>query len=130
VVNTTLTHALLVGAGGFIGSVLRFAVSGGVHRFVPMSTFPWGTFTVNVTGCLLIGILGGLGESRQLFSGEARVFLFLGLLGGFTTFSTFGYETLALMRDAEHLRAAGNILLNVVAGLLAAWLGLMIARLA
>jgi len=123
-------HALLVGAGGFIGSVLRFAVSGWVHRFVPLSTFPWGTLTVNVTGCLAIGILGGLGEARQLFSGETRLFLFLGLLGGFTTFSTFGYETLALLRDAEHLRAAGNVLLNVVAGLSAAWLGLLIARLA
>lgn len=127
--NPTLTQALLVGAGGFIGSVLRFAISGWVHRFVPMSTFPWGTLTVNVAGCFAIGILGGLGESRQLFSGEARVFLFLGLLGGFTTFSTFGYETLTLMREAEHLRAAGNILLHVVAGLLAAWLGLLIARL-
>ena len=123
-------QALLVGAGGFLGSILRFAVTGWAHRVVPFAGFPWGTLAVNVIGCLAIGFLAGLGETRQLFSPEARLFLFLGLLGGFTTFSTFGYETLALLRDGEPLRAAANVTAQVLAGLAAAWLGLALARLA
>jgi CrcB protein len=127
-VRAGLIHALLVGAGGFAGSVLRFALSGSVHRAVPFSGFPWGTLTVNVTGCLAIGFLAGLGDSRQLFSAETRTFLLIGLLGGFTTFSTFGYETLALARDSEYLRAALNVAANVVVGLAAAWIGLVVSR--
>lgn len=123
-----LWQSFYVGLGGFVGSIFRFGVSGFVHRLFPFSTFPYGTLTVNVTGCLIIGLLGGLSESRQVIGPELRLFLFLGVLGGFTTFSTFGYETIQLLRDAEGLRAGANVGLHIALGLLAVWLGYSLAR--
>ncbi len=83
---------------------------------------------VNVVGCFVIGVLGGLGDSRQLIGTELRLFLFIGILGGFTTFSAFGYETLALVREADASRAVLNVVLHVVAGLLAVWIGYGLGR--
>ncbi len=120
-------QVLLVGAGGFLGSVLRYGLSGLVYRWVPFAAFPHGTLAVNVVGCLAIGLLAGLAESRQLIGPELRLFLFIGLLGGFTTFSTFGYETFELVRDGEHLRVAGNVLGHLVAGVGAVWFGFALA---
>ena len=114
---------LLVGAGGFLGSISRYALGGWVHRLLPGARFPYGTLAVNAVGCLLIGLLAGLADSRGVLSPEARLFLLIGFLGGFTTFSTFGYETLALARDAETLRALANVALHLGAGLGAVWLG-------
>lgn len=119
---------LLVGLGGFVGSSLRFVVSGWVHRIQPFGTFPWGTLTVNVGGCLAIGLLGGLADLRGVLGPEQRLFLLLGVLGGFTTFSSFAFETLALAQEAQVLRAAGNIALQLTLGLGAAWLGYLGAR--
>lgn len=121
--KAAIYSALMVGAGGFIGSVLRYAVSGLVHRRLPLANFPYGTLVVNVTGCLAIGILGGLAESRQMLNPAQRIFLMVGVLGGFTTFSTFGYETLAMARDGEFFRAAAGIAAHVFLCLLAVWLG-------
>jgi len=115
--------AMLVGAGGFAGALLRYALSGLVHRQMPWTTFPLGTLTVNVLGCLAIGVVAGLTESRQLFGPDVRTFALIGLLGGFTTFSTFGYETFAMLRDQEYLRAAANVGMQVVVGLAAVWAG-------
>ncbi len=126
--KAALIQALLVGAGGFLGSIARFGVGRLVYRSVPFTTFPWGTFAVNVSGCLLLGLLAGLGEARELFSNETRLFLFIGVLGGFTTFSTFGYETVVLLRDAAWGQAAANVSLNVLVGIGAAWLGLTLGR--
>ena len=123
-----LAQLLLVGAGGFIGSVLRFALGGGVHRWLPMSTFPYGTLVVNVLGCLAVGALTGLADARQALNASQRVFLLIGVLGGFTTFSTFAYETLALAQDSDVPRALANVALQVVLGLGAAWLGWAGAR--
>jgi len=114
---------LLVGAGGFVGSIGRYLVGGWVHRAAPFSSFPFGTMAVNVLGCLVIGLVGGLVESRQLFGPDLRVFLLIGVLGGFTTFSSFAFESLALARDAEIARAFANVAAQVVLGLAAAWLG-------
>jgi CrcB protein len=86
---------LLIGAGGFVGSVLRYAFSGWVHRVLDNPWFPYATLAVNVTGSLMIGFLAGLADHRSLFSTEARSFLFIGLLGGFTTFSSLTIETLS-----------------------------------
>ncbi len=119
---------VLVGIGGCLGSVFRYLLSGVVQRSLPMSEFPFGTLVVNVVGCLLIGMLHGLAETKQIIGPELRLFLMIGLLGGFTTFSTFGYETLALIRDAEVFRAMGNVVLQVVVGLTAVWLGDMLGR--
>ena len=115
--------SLLVGAGGFVGFILRFGVGGLMTRLFPAATLPYGTLVVNVVGCLVIGILGGVGDARQVVATEVRLFIFIGLLGGFTTFSAFGYETLDLIRADEPLRAALNIGLHVVLGLSAVWLG-------
>jgi CrcB protein len=114
---------LLVGAGGFLGSILRYSLSGLVYRMVPGAAFPYGTLAVNIVGCLAIGSLAGIAESRGVIGPELRLFLFIGVLGGFTTFSTFGYETFELARDGEMIGVLANVLLHVIAGLGAAWLG-------
>jgi CrcB protein len=123
-----LTDVLWVGLGGFVGSSLRFLVSGWVHRLIGGGTFPYGTFAVNVIGCLAIGLFGGLAEHRQLFSATTRLFLLIGLLGGFTTFSTVAFETLTLAHGSDAAKAIANITLQVVFGLIAAWLGFLAAR--
>jgi CrcB protein len=124
----TPSALLLVGAGGALGSIARYVVGGWVHAALPLSTFPLGTLAVNVSGCLAIGALGGLSDARQLFGPELRVFLFIGVLGGFTTWSSFAYETLALARDAEIARAFANAAAHVVLGLGAAWIGYSLGR--
>jgi len=121
--NSVLTQAAMVGTGGFLGALLRYGVGGWIHRKLPMASFPVGTLTVNLAGCLAIGLLAGAAESRQLLSPELRLFLLIGLLGGFTTFSTFGFETVAMLRDGEALRASINVALHVIAGLALVWLG-------
>ena len=118
----------LVAVGGAIGSVLRFLAGGLAHRLLPGVLFPVGTLTVNVLGSLAIGFIGGLAESRQFLVPDARVFLFTGLLGGFTTFSAFAFESLGLALDAAWLRLAVNIAAQVVLGLGAAWVGYGLGR--
>lgn len=123
-VSGAALQILLVGAGGFLGSVLRYGLSGLVHRWVPFAAFPYGTLTVNLLGCLVIGLLAGLADSGRWGLGpELRLFLFIGLLGGFTTFSTFGYETFELVRDGELMRVAGSVLTHLLVGVAAVWLG-------
>ena len=121
--KAALIHAVAVGSGGFLGALARYGLSGLVHRQMPLTTFPYGTLAVNLLGCFAIGVIAGLAESRQLFGPELRTFALIGVLGGFTTFSTFGYETFAMIRDNEHLRAAGNVGMNVILGLALVWLG-------
>ena len=116
-------HLLLVGTGGFIGSILRFSFGNLVHHQFPTGMLPYGTLGVNVVGCLVMGFLGGITDAYQIATTEFRLFLFVGLLGGFTTFSAFGYETLTLMRTAEPLRAVSNIGLQLVFGLAAVSIG-------
>lgn len=123
-----LRPILLVGAGGFIGSIGRYLLGGWVHRLMPFTTFPFGTLAVNLAGCFLIGLLASLIDSRQMFGPDLRVFLLIGILGGFTTFSSFAYETLALARDAEFFRALVNVVLQVSLGLAGAWLGYAVVR--
>ena len=124
-----MTHIVLVGLGGMIGSVSRFLLSGLFQRLSPVLGFPFGTLMVNIAGCLLIGLLNGVSETRQLFNPEVRVFLFIGVLGGFTTYSTFGYETFTLLRDAEFPKVFLNVGLHVLLGLGAVWVGDFLGRL-
>lgn len=125
--RTALINAAIVGLGGFLGALARYGLGGLVHRQLPLSTFPFGTLVVNLLGCFAIGVIAGLAESRQLFGPEFRTFALIGVLGGFTTFSTFGYETFALIRDTEYLRATTNIGLQVIGGLTLVWLGYVLA---
>jgi len=122
-------NLLLVGLGGAFGSIARYLVSGWVQTAAKNATFPFGTLTVNLIGCLVIGVLAQLAESRGIFTPESRALVFVGLLGGFTTFSSFGNETLNLARGGELWNALANIGLNVVIGLLAVWLGRSVAYL-
>ncbi|MEO7743017.1 MAG: fluoride efflux transporter CrcB [Usitatibacter sp.] len=115
---------LLVALGGAVGSVARFKLSGLVLHHTVDWRFPAGTFVVNVAGCLVAGILAGLAEKHDLLSADARLLLFTGVLGGFTTFSAFGLETMYLLKRGEVAIATANVIVSVIAGLLALWLGL------
>jgi CrcB protein len=117
----------LVALGGALGSVARYKLSGWVLHHTIDWRFPAGTFTVNVLGCLVAGVLAGLAEKHDLLSADARVLLFTGILGGFTTFSAFGLETLFLLKRGELAIAAANVVVSVAAGLFALWLGLGVA---
>lgn len=114
---------VLVALGGAIGSVARFKLSGWVLHYASNWRFPVGTLAVNVIGCFLAGLLAGMAVKQDVFTPEARVFLFTGLLGGFTTFSAFGLETLLLLKRGEAGVAIANAVLSVAVGLLVAWLG-------
>ena len=120
---------LLVAIGGAIGSVARFKMSGYVLQHTIDWKFPAGTFAVNVLGCLVAGILAGLAEKHDLFTQDVRLLLFTGLLGGFTTFSAFGLETMYLLRRGDFAVAGANVILSVIAGLLALAFGLGLASL-
>jgi CrcB protein len=118
----TWLQILLVGAGGFAGAVLRVLVTGWVQRLAP-DGFPFGTLMVNVVGCGLLGVLAGYTTSRGMLGSELRALLVVGVLGAFTTFSTFSCETLLLLRDGALARAAANVVASIVLCLVAVWLG-------
>jgi fluoride exporter len=120
----------LVGSGGFLGPTLRYWLSGVAHALTRVTAFPVGTLAVNLAGCLVIGFLTYLIEDRGVLEEQSRLFLVVGILGGFTTFSAFGNETLSLMRDAEWQLAVLNIIGNVVLGMAAVWAGNTLAHIA
>jgi CrcB protein len=113
-----------VAFGGALGSVARYGCAGFVARLAGTS-FPWGTLLVNVTGSFVIGVLAALltSDGRPLVAGDARAFLMVGVLGGFTTFSSFSVETLTLARGGEWAAAGGNVVASVALCLIAVWLG-------
>ena len=119
---------LLVGAGGFTGSVVRYLVGVWVQSVSGNSWIPYGTLTVNVVGCFLIGLIAGLAETRQFLGEGTRALVVVGLLGGFTTFSAFGYETIAMVREGHIVAAAANVGLQVALGLTAVWIGFSVAQ--
>lgn len=119
-----MTNILLVGIGGFIGSVARYKLSGWLLHLTVHEKFPYSTFAVNVVGCLIAGVLAGLAERFELFGPSARLLLLTGFLGGFTTFSAFGLETMSLLRRGELWVAALYVVASVLLGLVAVWIGL------
>jgi CrcB protein len=123
-----MIRIVLVGVGSLVGGVLRYGLSTWVHRVLDNPWFPYGTLAVNVLGCLVIGFLAGLVETRTAFTSEARLFLFVGILGGFTTFSSFALETFSLARDTQNVAALMNIGLQLILGLLAVWIGNVLAH--
>jgi CrcB protein len=118
---------LLVGLGGFLGSVLRYLVAV-LFAGQFSSSFPFATFAVNVAGCFLIGILFALSDRGNILTPEWRVFLTTGFCGGFTTFSTFSYESLKLLQDGELLYLSLNVVLSVVIGFAATYIGILLIK--
>jgi fluoride exporter len=118
---------LLVGIGGAIGAVARYLLGGAVHRLIP-GFFPYGTFVVNVIGCLAFGLVVGLAESRFVIGPGAKAFVLIGVLGGFTTFSSFTFESFELLRGGQILPAAANVTGQVVIGFVALWAGYAAGR--
>mgnify|MGYP001072897663 CR=1 FL=1 len=119
---------LYVGMGGFLGAILRYVVSGVTQSVFHKPDWPVGTFVVNMIGCVFIGFLMGLVESRQMLTPEVRLLLITGLLGGLTTFSTFAYESTSLLRDGGLAAALLNIALHITIGMMAVVVGLAISR--
>ena len=118
---------LLAGVGGFLGSILRYSVSGFVQGLSRSIDFPYGTLAVNLLGCLAIGFLSQLAEARGIFNAETRTLVFIGVLGGFTTFSAFGNETINLWREGESLLAVTNVAAHLVLCLGAVWISRALA---
>ena len=123
-----MPYLLLAGLGGFVGTLCRYLLNIIIYEWLKYPTFPFATLLINVSGCFIIGLLSGLAETRLAFSPEWRVFIFIGILGGFTTFSTFGYETFNLVRDGQFFLGTLNIFLQVFLGLLAVWIGYGLTR--
>ena len=113
--------------GGFIGSILRYSVSGLVQDLSRSIRFPYGTLAVNLIGCLAIGFLSQLAESRGYFTAETRVLVFVGVLGGFTTFSAFSNETMNLWRDGQTFLAGANVAAHLALCLGAVWFSRVVA---
>jgi len=125
----TASHIALVFLGGGLGSVARYGLSGVVYRFLG-TAFPYGTLTVNILGCFLIGLIFlGLEERWATVGPSFRLLVAIGMLGGFTTFSSFTYETVALIRDGEFLYALLNVAANMLVCLAATFAGLWLGKL-
>jgi fluoride exporter len=118
---------MIIGTGGFIGTVFRFLIGRFIQQNL-LSSFPFGTFVINVLGCFLIGLFYGISEKGNLMSTEMRLFLTVGFCGGFTTFSAFANENLALLRDGEFFFFALYTALSVFLGLLATYLGTVLTK--
>lgn len=118
---------IVVGVGGFVGAIARYLLSTLIHRNLD-SSFPWGTFTVNVIGCFLIGCLMYLIENRLVVSDQMRLFLGIGVLGAFTTFATFSQELIGLMRSGQNWLALATVLFSIGLGVMAVWFGYMLLR--
>jgi CrcB protein len=126
-----LSQYLVIGAGGALGSMLRFGLGGFIDRSMPkgMVIFPWGTVVVNITGCFIIGFIAVVSsvEGRVMLSPLTRNFITIGILGGYTTFSSFSLQTLTLAQSGQWGAAALNVLLSVVLCLAGVWLGASLA---
>lgn len=119
---------MVVFLGAGVGGTMRYWLSGAVYRVLPPD-FPYGTLAVNVLGCFLIGFLMAILEDRFIASPTFRIFLTIGILGGFTTYSTFSFETIALLREGSFLSGGANILYTTANCLGATWLGTIIGKL-
>ncbi len=114
---------VLIGIGGFIGSIMRYLISGWTQRLLDSIDFPYGTLAVNILGCVLIGMVMRMEEIHSVLSAEMRLFMTIGILGAFTTFSTFGHETLSLINDRRLFIAFVNISAHIGFGLISVLFG-------
>ncbi len=125
----SLISLLSVGAGGFLGATSRYLLSVSIDEYLKPEQFPLGIFAVNIIGCLMIGLLAGFFELKSWMNVELRLFIFVGFLGGFTTFSTFINDTFLLGREGEMMAALLNIGGQVLLGLLFVWIGYSVVKL-
>lgn len=123
-----MERAFWVGVGGFLGAIFRYWAGSALNRIRPGAVLPYETLVINVAGCLVMGVLIGLSESRGILGTSSRAFLLVGVLGGFTTFSTFGYELFQLIRGGQIGSALASTVLHVVLGASAVWAGDAAAR--
>ena len=125
--GNSLKTVLIVFAGSGLGGVARYGMQTWIFRIYPF-TFPLGTFVVNILGCFLIGLFYALSEKGNLLTPEWRLALTTGFCGGFTTFSTFAYENMSLLRTGDYLFFGLYILASVVLGIAAVYLGIFVLR--
>ena len=118
---------LWLSGAGALGTLARYGLAGLVQR-LHEGGFPWGTLVVNALGCFLFGIVWTLAEERLVIGGETRLIALVGFMGAFTTFSTYAFETSAMLRDAEWLLAAANVLSQTLLGILCFFLGAAVGR--
>jgi CrcB protein len=118
---------LLIGIGSFLGGICRYYSQQVVSKFFP-SPLPYGTLAVNIVGCFLIGLIFGLSDRGNILNSEWRLFLTTGFCGGFTTFSTFSYESINLLRDGEFFMLALYVVLSILVGFASTYLGLLITK--
>jgi len=123
-----LEKLVWIGMAGALGTFMRYGLSGVVQKACG-SSFPCGTLAVNITGCFLFGLIWSLAEDRLLISGEMRTVILIGFMGAFTTFSSFAFESVQLLRDAEWALALGNVMAQNMIGLACLFLGLVAGRL-
>ena len=121
-----MKQLILVALGGGLGALARYKLGGLVLHHTADWRFPLSTFLVNALGCLVAGVLAGLVERQGMFSPDLRLFLFTGLLGGFTTFSAFGVETVFLLRRGEVGVALAYVVASVLCGVAALWLAMIV----
>jgi fluoride exporter len=124
-----VNNILLAGIGGFVGSALRYWASTHIHAVTKGSPFPYATLTVNVCGCFVIGFLSHVAEAREMFTAQSTALVFIGFLGGLTTFSTFGNETVNLLRGSEHVTALAYVGSHLVLGFGSVFAGRAVADL-
>ena len=122
-----LRTLFIVGAGGFLGSVLRYLVQVYVEKGL-MSTFPWGTFIANIAGSFIIGVVFAISEKGNLINAEWRMFLAVGICGGFTTFSAFAYNNFNMIKEHSFLQLFYNVGGSLFFGILAVYLGIILVR--
>ncbi len=122
-----LKTLLFVGTGGFLGTIARYLTQLLVERLLH-STFPWGTFVANISGCFVIGLVYALSDRGGLLNPEWRMFLTVGFCGGFTTFSSFAYNNFTMLSETNLIQFFGNIFLSLFFGVMAVYLGIVLIR--
>ena len=118
---------IVVFIGGGIGAVFRYLLAGWIYKIIG-TDFPYGTLVVNVIGCFLIGLFLTIAEDRFLINPSLRIFVAVGIIGGFTTFSTFNFETIELLRDGAFALGMMNVVASIVLGLSATWVGSILGK--
>ena len=126
--EVAMNKLFLIALGGAVGTLARYGTATVLLPLAQRTEFPWGTLVVNVTGCFMIGLLHGLFVDRWVPAEEYRLALLVGFLGGYTTFSTFGWETAELLRDGRYARAGFNVLGQNVLGIAAVFTGYALGR--